>query len=451
MTESSQNNEKSTIVRSDFHQFDAAKPSKKLSEKLQEASKENAGRWTHEEHELFLKGLAKFGKGWKKIAGMISTRTVVQVRTHAQKYFQKLEKERQKVGMNTRSDSFPTDVFDQMKKIENIKSIDMSKPQASNQNLNLIPSDEKKKDDSEYSEFTNSNNSNNSKDKGFSNLHLIPDNLSERINSKQESGYLLPNVGYSKILPQKLNESCRIQEDIPSQQQPLVYSKPYKLLAPFPLAPLKTFGHETYVVNSSSAKNFKHGSGGSSPTSVDDISLLRIKGLPYGTMTPKTIHQETKSQTKTVPTKVEMSNTDFSYDDLFDASSTLDWYFKEIDQNENTDLSSPENISAVFNKDDEKNFILPKIAPEPIKDFLNNGSQNLECIDPYDFFDFDILDRNSSPSTTKNNKIKVKQDSDDFLQPQLKKCKFSSNNQIDDLLFEVDMNSFQNRIFNLGS
>ena len=56
--------------------------------------KENTGRWTAEEHRLFLQGLELHGKGWKKIAGLIQTRTVVQIRTHAQKYFQKLAKAR---------------------------------------------------------------------------------------------------------------------------------------------------------------------------------------------------------------------------------------------------------------------------------------------------------------------------------------------------------------------
>ena len=54
--------------------------------------KENTGRWLTEEHEVFLKGLDQHGKQWKKIALMIKTRSVVQVRTHAQKYFQKLLK-----------------------------------------------------------------------------------------------------------------------------------------------------------------------------------------------------------------------------------------------------------------------------------------------------------------------------------------------------------------------
>ena len=50
------------------------------------------GRWTKEEHEKFVKGLDMYGKEWKKIANMIETRTVVQIRTHAQKYFQKIAK-----------------------------------------------------------------------------------------------------------------------------------------------------------------------------------------------------------------------------------------------------------------------------------------------------------------------------------------------------------------------
>ena len=41
----------------------------------------STGRWTREEHHLFVKGLEMYGKGWKKIASLIKTRTVVQIRT----------------------------------------------------------------------------------------------------------------------------------------------------------------------------------------------------------------------------------------------------------------------------------------------------------------------------------------------------------------------------------
>lgn len=51
------------------------------------------GRWTNEEHVLFLQALKLHGKIWKKVAAHIKTRTVIQTRTHAQKYFQKLKKD----------------------------------------------------------------------------------------------------------------------------------------------------------------------------------------------------------------------------------------------------------------------------------------------------------------------------------------------------------------------
>lgn len=52
------------------------------------------GRWTREEHNLFLQGLEMYGKIWKKIAAMIKSRTIVQIRTHAQKHFLKVQKSR---------------------------------------------------------------------------------------------------------------------------------------------------------------------------------------------------------------------------------------------------------------------------------------------------------------------------------------------------------------------
>jgi SHAQKYF class myb-like DNA-binding protein len=57
-----------------------------------ETGQEATGRWTKEEHEAFLSALQTYGKEWKKVAAKVKTRTVVQTRTHAQKYFQKLAK-----------------------------------------------------------------------------------------------------------------------------------------------------------------------------------------------------------------------------------------------------------------------------------------------------------------------------------------------------------------------
>lgn len=56
-------------------------------------AKKTMGRWTDEEHTRFLDGLEAYGShDWRGVAGVVKTRTIVQVRTHAQKYFQKVGK-----------------------------------------------------------------------------------------------------------------------------------------------------------------------------------------------------------------------------------------------------------------------------------------------------------------------------------------------------------------------
>ncbi|KAH9255587.1 hypothetical protein BASA81_006417 [Batrachochytrium salamandrivorans] len=45
------------------------------------------GRWTREEHDQFIIAFEKYGKDWRSIAKFLKTRTNIQCRTHAQKYF----------------------------------------------------------------------------------------------------------------------------------------------------------------------------------------------------------------------------------------------------------------------------------------------------------------------------------------------------------------------------
>jgi SHAQKYF class myb-like DNA-binding protein len=51
------------------------------------------GRWTRAEHEVFIEALRTHGQDWKRIRDLIPSRSIVQVRTHAQKYFIRLAKE----------------------------------------------------------------------------------------------------------------------------------------------------------------------------------------------------------------------------------------------------------------------------------------------------------------------------------------------------------------------
>ena len=59
----------------------------------QSRSGQTNGRWTQQEHHAFLEGLKECGREWKKVALRIPTRTSAQIRSHAQKYFSRVERD----------------------------------------------------------------------------------------------------------------------------------------------------------------------------------------------------------------------------------------------------------------------------------------------------------------------------------------------------------------------
>ncbi|KAL7574868.1 hypothetical protein ACA910_010702 [Epithemia clementina (nom. ined.)] len=94
---------------------------------------EKTGRWSEAEHKIFLEGLEQYGKQWKTISTMIGTRTVVQVRTHAQKFFQKMERKNK-----TKASSVP-DLPQTQNRASKRKSLPTSLPSRKKANKTLSP------------------------------------------------------------------------------------------------------------------------------------------------------------------------------------------------------------------------------------------------------------------------------------------------------------------------
>lgn len=74
------------------HEKSSAKVQKVTASESNNTSKTN-GRWTSEEHLRFIEALKRFGKQWKKVEEFVQTRSGAQIRSHAQKYFLKIQKE----------------------------------------------------------------------------------------------------------------------------------------------------------------------------------------------------------------------------------------------------------------------------------------------------------------------------------------------------------------------
>ena len=52
----------------------------------------STGRWNRDEHQRFIDGIIKYGNNWRQVQKYIGTRSSTQIRSHAQKFFDKLKR-----------------------------------------------------------------------------------------------------------------------------------------------------------------------------------------------------------------------------------------------------------------------------------------------------------------------------------------------------------------------
>lgn len=45
------------------------------------------GRWSEKEHKLFLEAMERYGNSWNQVQAYVKTRTTLQIRSHAQKFY----------------------------------------------------------------------------------------------------------------------------------------------------------------------------------------------------------------------------------------------------------------------------------------------------------------------------------------------------------------------------
>lgn len=88
----------------------------------------NEGKWSKEEHDKFLEGIELYGMNWKKVKKLVDIRTLIQVRSHDQKFYNRMKLYKdENLGINFTLNSIHNikDMINQIKSISsnyNIKN-----------------------------------------------------------------------------------------------------------------------------------------------------------------------------------------------------------------------------------------------------------------------------------------------------------------------------------------
>ena len=80
------------------------------------------GHWSSEENKRFIEAIVKYGTNWEKVHNEVKTRSQIQIRSHAQKFYLRLKKcKNEELGINFTSNTIRS-IKDMIKHIQSVNS-----------------------------------------------------------------------------------------------------------------------------------------------------------------------------------------------------------------------------------------------------------------------------------------------------------------------------------------
>ena len=167
--------------------------------KINDNNVNNRGKWTEDEQNKFIEGIALHGTNWKKVQNLIKTRSEVQIRSYSKNFFRKLKSIKDELlGLDFSLNSI-CDINDIILQIKNTnKNYNISNVLKYLYNKYIISKKNKKNSLNKHPSETcqinetnicdnrpnNNNNSNNNKLIIFNNFNIINNNI--RVNPSNE-------------------------------------------------------------------------------------------------------------------------------------------------------------------------------------------------------------------------------------------------------------------------
>ena len=155
----------------------------------------NQGRWSYDEQIKFIDSLSKYGTNWKQINKVISTRSLPQIRSHAQKFYQRLKLcKNEELGIDFTKDEIKN-IKDMINHIKLIKgNYDVRKILFYlSKNLNIVDNIEKQK----Y-KIADNNHKN-----------IINNQICEELNKEEKENLANDEI---KIIPEILNNNIKMDK-----------------------------------------------------------------------------------------------------------------------------------------------------------------------------------------------------------------------------------------------